>query len=595
MDDLKVFKTSCEGGLITHNDVLYQGEQEPGSTINLLNYEPAVTGGYRRITGFTNSFPSLPGTGAVLGVTIAENVQQGVLAARNPSSGNNYLHYFNFYYTISGITSGSSFTVGETVTGGTSGVIAKVVSKASTTIVVNFNISGQINVTQTTFTNGETISGVSSSHSSAVSTSVQIGWETVTTNGSPTMVGVDKVRFTRYNINGTDKVILTDGINKAATYGLNPSSGNYEYTRITHANALTAPKYSAEYQGRIILAGDPARPTVFQYSSSGDETDFDSTLGAGEFSVGFDIVAIKVFRNTMFIFGTHHIKSFTGNSEADFNLQPVTEDLGCLAQDSIVEIGGNLVFLGPDGLRPVAATDRLGDIELETISKNIQSIFNRLIETEDLSKLSVVLLRKKSQLRIFFGNADNSGVILGLRKRGNQAISYEYGELLGFDVTCASSGYVGETELVIHGTSDGKVMEQEQGNSFNGTNILSVFQTPYYYFGDPELRKNFIRVSTYFRSEGLSTIAMKVTYDFDDSNIINPTENILSTEGAAAFFNQDATFDTTDIYDGNPSPVKRTNITGSGLSISMRYVTNDTNASHSVQGLTIMYGLGDRR
>ena len=34
---------------------------------------------------------------------------------------------------------------------------------------------------------------------------------------------------------------------------------------------------------------------------------------------------------------------------------------------------------------------------------------------------------------------------------------------------------------------------------------------------------------------------------------------------------------------------------GSGKSISISYVADDTNASHSIQGYTITYGLGDVR
>ena len=55
-DQLQVQKVMCRGGLDTSRDVLAQGETSPGSAIQLVNYEPAVTGGYRRISGFANSY-----------------------------------------------------------------------------------------------------------------------------------------------------------------------------------------------------------------------------------------------------------------------------------------------------------------------------------------------------------------------------------------------------------------------------------------------------------------------------------------------------------------------------------------------------------
>ena len=512
-DNLQILKISCAGGEITHNDVLSQAEQAPGSARRLINYESDVQGGYRRLSGYTNTFTSLPGTGKTLGVAVADGIQQGILAAREPSSGNNFLHYWDFTNTPQ--------------------------------------------------------------------------WRTVTISPTLTFTNIDKVRFIKYDL-GTRRVLIVDGINKAAYY--DASSG---YVQITHANAPTNPSLATEFKSHIFLAG-ATDATQLHFSAPLNETDFSPAAGAGVINVGFDIVAIKAFRDQLFIFGSGNIRKLVGNSLADFQLLPVTDDLGCLASDSIVEIGGDILFLGPDGIRPVSATDRIGDVELETVSKNIQSVFNRIVSTEDLSKINTVLVRSKSQMRMFLGNADQAGIILGLRQMSNGGIGYEFGELVGFDTTCAASGYVGTTEFVIHGTSDGKVMQQEVGTSFNGENILSIFSSPFYHMGDPELRKTFQRVSTYFRSEGLSVVRMGVIYDFEDSATINPSDFEITTEGAAAIYNT-ATFNSSDIYDGNPSPVRRTNIVGSGLSISVVYVTDDTRASHSVQGLTILFGIGDRR
>ena len=60
-DQLSVHKVMCRGGLDTSRDVLAQGEQSPGSAIQMINYEAAVTGGYRRINGFDNSYGTVTG------------------------------------------------------------------------------------------------------------------------------------------------------------------------------------------------------------------------------------------------------------------------------------------------------------------------------------------------------------------------------------------------------------------------------------------------------------------------------------------------------------------------------------------------------
>ena len=86
---------------------------------------------------------------------------------------------------------------------------------------------------------------------------------------------------------------------------------------------------------------------------------------------------------------------------------------------------------------------------------------------------------------------------------------------------------------------------------------------------------------------------MSAVYDYEDVDTLNPTNFDLSTTGAAAFYNE-ALYNSTAIFDGNPSPVQRINISGSGKSASLKFVTNDTNASHSIQGLVITFGVGDR-
>jgi len=510
-DQLSVNKVMCRGGLDTSRDVLAQGEQSPGSAIQMVNYEAAVTGGYRRISGFANSYGTVTGTGATLGVNVAHGINDGILACRTPSSGNNYLHRWNN------------------------------------------------------------------------STSA---WVAVTCGGSPTMTGVSKVRFSNFNF-ATPKTILTDGINPAATYD------GTTYTQITHSAAPTDPKFAVDYANHMFLAGDPAHPTKLFFSAPLAETDFATSNGAGVISVGFDIVAIKPFRDVLYIFGTNSIKSLKGTSTSDFVLSGVTHDLGCLASDSIIEIGGDLLFLSQDGMRPISGTNRIGDVELETISKNIQSLFTDIVFNIDLNGLSSVVIRKKSQFRIFFSAAESQGIIGGIRAQ-QEGFAFEFGQILGIEATCASSGYLGQYEFVIHGTSDGKVHRQEIGNSFNGVDIFSLYQTPYLYMDNPEQRKIMHKVSTYLRSEGDNELILSVVYDYEDINVMNPANYTMTTKGAAAYFNE-ATYDSTAIFSGNPSPIQTTNISGSGKSVSFKYVTNGTDASHSIQGLVLTYGTGDLR
>jgi hypothetical protein len=196
-----------------------------------------------------------------------------------------------------------------------------------------------------------------------------------------------------------------------------------------------------------------------------------------------------------------------------------------------------------------------------------------------------------------FSSVSSTGILGALRENKGQ-YSFEFGQLAGLVCTCADSGYIGTSEFVIHGDSSGKVFQQETGNAFDTSNILSVYKTPFVYMESPEQRKNYYSVSTYMSSEGVNTILLGVTYDYEGTGVLNPENLVINLDNPAAFYDSGtniAIYDTTDIYDGNPSPVESSSFSGSGKSVSFRYVTDDTNPSHSIQGYTVTYGTGDVR
>ena len=585
-DALQTYVSVMAGGLVTNVDPLTQSNNFSGSAVRLVNMEPSLEGGYRRISGFENSYGELPGDGKVLGLSVNGDINQGVLGCRAPSSGNNYLHWYNHYYDVPlGTGEGSGFTVGETVTGAGVTASGTVISKTADAIVVNFG-----RLPDSVFATGNVLTGGTSSATGTVSsTPTVIGWTAVTTAGSPTMTGVDVVRFERYN--WTEEILLlTDGVNPAAKYN------GTTYTQITHTNAPNNPKFSSAFANHLWLAGDPDEPFNIYFSSPNADTDFDPANGAGVVNIGFTVTQLKSFRNQLYVFGQNQIKRIIGDNFSNFTVENVTNDLGCVAPDTVVEFGGDIIFLGPDGIRPISGTSRIGDVELETVSREIQKTFENYTANEDVTKLKALVIRRKSQFRLFFEANTSLSLLAAIRKGPTAQSTFEYSQLVGVEATAVASGYIGQFEFVLHGDSTGKVHKQEEGDSFAGSDIFSVYQTPYYFMGDPEVRKVFYKVKTFLKTEGEALINVGIDFNFGDSEINTPENFSLTTAGAASLFDNASTiFDTTDIYDGNPSPIRSTNISGSGDSISVSYVTNSTSPSHTIQAVSILYGTGDRR
>ena len=517
-DRINGYLINCIGGLNTNRDVLYQGEKEPGTAFSLVNYEPSINGGYRRISGYANAYGTVPGVDKVLGVNVAEDINDNVFACR--AMGEDETSYFYKW-------------------------------DVATT-----------------------------------------DWLPITVDSSVTSVGVKKVRFANFNW-GSPKFAMVDGVNPAAIYD------GTTHTQIDSEFAPTAPRYVAVFKNHLFLAGDATEPSNLYFSAPYAETNFNPASGSGVINVGFKIVQIRQFRDALYIFGKNAIKKLEGSSIASFVLSEVTTNLGCVVPDSVIELGGDLMFLSPDGFRPVAGTSKIGDVQLQSLSSKIQFTMNAILQeltTEEIDPetLTSVVIRKKSQFRFMTPNEGSFGILGGLRDFEG-SVGYEFSQLFGIPATCASSNYIGADELVIHGDSEGKVHRQESGTSFDGNDILSVYQTPYYYFQDPTVRKNFYSLTTFLRSEGAANIVLSVSYDFEDSvNVFNPSNYDITTSGAAAYYNE-AVYDANAIFDGNPSPVRKTNISGSGYSVAFKFVTNDTSASHTIQGLVLNYSTNDRR
>ena len=105
--------------------------------------------------------------------------------------------------------------------------------------------------------------------------------------------------------------------------------------------------------------------------------DYDNFAAGGSFTLSDQVVGIKGFREDLIIFCENSIHKLINLHNSDtVRIDPITDNVGCLSGYSIQEIGGDLLFLAADGFRTVAGTARIGDVELGTISSNVQSLFD---------------------------------------------------------------------------------------------------------------------------------------------------------------------------------------------------------------------------
>ena len=565
----------CEGGLIKSRSTFIM---KPGEALELENFEPDMEGGYRRIDGFRKHVNHIvPQTSAsserVLMVAFFNN---NIVAARGEK-----------IWTSASTELGLAIASGTGMTGsGTITVDSTSGFSSSGTLQINSEIFTYTGVTSTTFTGVTRATSSTSAADHSVDDAVSESW-TVRDTGR---TSASKYAFERFNFDGNDKIIVTDGTNDPTVFNT-----SFTATDVTEST-VEGSKYLAAFKGHMFYAGKSTTPQTLVFSQPFDEDAFNSGSGAGSIKVDDTITGLKTFRDALFIFCENRIFKLTGSTLSDFAIVPVTRNIGCINGDTIQEFAGDLIFLGPDVLRTVAGTARIGDVELGTISVNVQSIFDENLINSSLFESAVI--PNKTQYRIYFskdGQGENvtKGVICVMKGQ-----NFEFSELRGIKPSATDTFVEAGNVIVLHGGYDGYIHRQEKGDDFNGTTILGKYRSPDLTFGDAGIRKHMQRVILNYKPEGSIDADLFVRYDYEDKNSARPAAYALDSSDVAALYGSatygagSASFGT---YGGTSEPLIRQPVEGSGFAVALRINDGGSTPPYSLKGFQLEYQLGARR
>jgi hypothetical protein len=271
---------------------------------------------------------------------------------------------------------------------------------------------------------------------------------------------------------------------------------------------------------------------------------------------------------------------------------------GSIAHHSIQEVSGDLLFLSADGIRTVAGTERIGDVELGTVSKQIQDRINDITYTNVTS----LVIRDKSQYRLFYptdGAEDSSkGIIAVIKINPNTGqLGYEYADIKGLKVSCCDSDYISNEETVVHGGYDGYVYKQESGNVWtraSTTDALdSTYRSPDMTMGDPGIRKSMERVNLNWKPEGEVSASLYLQYNYNDRETPQPSLISLSSSGSGAYFGT-GKFGAA-VYGQGDLPITRNSVEGSGFAIAVKITDTSTNQPWAIRGFQLEFVEGGRR
>ena len=458
---------------------------------------------------------------------------------------------------------------------------------SSGTLLINSEEFTYTGITSTTFTGVTRSTSSTTAANHAIDDAVSENW----TQRDTSRTSADKYDFERFNFDGNEKLICVDGANAPVVF--NSSMTATDVSESTVAGS----KFVAAFRNHMFYAGKSTTASTIVFSEPFDEDGFNSGDGAGSINVDDTIVGLKVFRDNLFIFCENRIFKLTGSALANFAVEPVTRNIGCVNGNTIQEFAGDLIFLGPDGLRTVAGTARIGDVELGTISKNVQSLFDENIT--DSSIFESVVIPDKTQYRIFFTKDTVSakrtkGVICVMKGDG-----FEFAESLGIKPSCSDTHVEAGDVIVLHGGFDGFVHRQEKGNSFDGTAILGRYRSPDLNFGDVGVRKTMHRVILNYKPEANISADLLLRYDNDSVGASRPAAYTLTTAtvgaqyGTAVYSTSSST--TQFVYGGGSQPLVRQPVEGSGFTVALKVDDSGESPPYSLKGFQLEYQVGARR
>ena len=398
--------------------------------------------------------------------------------------------------------------------------------------------------------------------------------------------------FERFNFDGNDKLVVADGNNAPTVF-----NASFAATDVTSAGggevstAVTGAKFVAVFKDHMFYAGMASNKQEVVFSVPFDEDNFATSSGAGSFKVDDTITGLKVFREDLFIFCEDRIFKLSGTSSSNFAVVPVTRNIGCVNGQTIQEFAGDLIFLAPDGLRTVAGTARIGDVELGTISTPVQSVFNDNIA--NASGFRSLVIPNKTQYRVFFTKSGTvqsatEGVATSLRGQ-----TFEFAQLKGIRPTSTDTVTTATETIVIHGGDGGYVYRQESGNDFDGTAIGGKYRSPDLSFGDAGIRKHMHRVLVSYKPEAAISADMFLRYDYEDPSSPRPAAYSLSASDIVAVYGS-GTYGTST-YGGQSEPLLRQSVEGSGFTVALRVDDNGITAPYALRGFQMEYQTGARR
>jgi hypothetical protein len=322
-----------------------------------------------------------------------------------------------------------------------------------------------------------------------------------------------------------------------------------------------------------------------QASNLGDPMVYTTT--AALFGMGEELTGLASLKGAVLgVFCDNRISLLNGSSSLDWSLGIHAQNIGTKLH-TVQENAGNALFLGERGMVSMQATDAFGSFEPAICSRDVKPLLD--------AKLPLVvgsrLVRGKYQYRMYFsdGTAISAGITTPSASLQPEDVSFLALAYL-HTVSCLVGGSIADEDWLLFGTSDGYVMREDIGASFDGAAIDSSIRLHFNNFKSPAAKKRYYKLTLEMESADDVQILFRQLHDLSDGFYFDSLTQSATSPGSGGEWD----IDTWDSFFWSTPLAVQVEANVDGVSKSMSVVLFHESAidqPFTLQGLLTQYKL----
>lgn len=301
-------------------------------------------------------------------------------------------------------------------------------------------------------------------------------------------------------------------------------TGSFGFQRLGDMGSLPAgyttstflPSCGLAAYGRLWLAGIGLDSLTVYYSALLDTSDFNG-IGSGFINLeqvvpgGDKIVALAEHNNFLIIFCTNNIVIYQNPDNIDaLTLVDVITGVGCIARDSVQNIGTDLLFLSDSGIRGLGRTIQEKSSPVRDISRNVRDTLLDYVKSENTAKIRSVYFETDAFYLLILP-VNNFCFYFDLR----QFLQDGSARATIWDSIAPKCATVTNNNRLLLGKTNG--VAKYDGYTDNSKSYIFSYYSPFLDFGSPSITKVLKKMGITVIGASDTTLELKWAFDYRDS------------------------------------------------------------------------------